>query len=181
MLFCVLLFSFPGVYFEGRGRKWSNDGSRCSAQQMHATLGVWQNPVRVTVWGEQKVCGAVMAARESEEDNKWTTEKRFKGETPSMTTCSITTVALSICRRVSCSRWVLGLQMCVLRNLVEFFSHTLDNKLSMPFAYCLLCPDVFLVKKQCTTSSYEFYKCLQSCRVRCSEFDSLLASVNVIS
>lgn len=127
-LFCCS--SKTGVYFEMRSRKSCQLGYLCTALRCTAAARSHVQCLTKPPWFDcaSRTCAAVMAARESEEDNKWTAEKRLKGETEKMTSCSVTTATFSTSRPLSCLRWLLVYLarrcVCVVRNLVEFLDGT---------------------------------------------------------
>lgn len=147
-LLCVCFLEFTEqrwLYFEMCSRKLSHSVHRCAPRQPAARSHVQclTKPPRVDY--ASRTCAAVMAARESKEDNKWTPEKRFKGETDKVTTRGLTTAASSTFRLLSCLPWLVTYlaRRCVCFGagfLDGTHIHTRDNKLSIHCAYhtCLL-------------------------------------------
>lgn len=76
-----------------------------------------------------RTCAAVMAARESEEDNKWTPEKRLKGKTRNITTSNKCGPwfygSMSVSAVVSCR---LGLQVCFVESGWISWLHTHNTR-----------------------------------------------------
>lgn len=119
-----------GVYFEILIRKFFQCGHLCAALRCAAAarshVQCLTKPPRSDC--ASRTCAAVMAARESEEDNKWTAAKRLKGETEKMTSCHVTVTTFSTSRLLSCLRWLLVYLacrcVCVVKNLVELLDGT---------------------------------------------------------